>query len=351
MSSDWILVTGANGFLGARLVRQLVEKGEKVKAFVRAGANLDQLKDLPSEQVRIATGDVRIQDRVYAALRGCDRMYHVAAAFSFDESKRADVLATSIEGTRATLEAARRAGISKIVVTSSVATLGTGSKDEPLDEDAGFDLRDPNSYSEAKHGAETVALEAAEAGLPVVVVNPGTIFGPGDWKPTPTGAQVVEYLGMSPSFRVPSLPGGISIVDVDDVAAGHIAAMEKGRVGERYILGGENVTFSGAYSLMSDITGLAEPGKELSRGMAKLLATGMQWAAAWTGRAPLMTTKMVDNYYGAYVFVSSEKAKAELDYEPRSAREALARSCHWYLENGYVSKRAARRARLELRGA
>jgi len=348
MSSDWILVTGANGFLGARLVRQLVEKGEKVKAFVRAGANLDQLKDLPSDQVRIATGDVRIE---YAALRSCDRMYHVAATFSFDESRRADVLADSIVGTKATLEAARRAGLKKIVVTSSIATLGTGSKDELLDESSEFGIQDPTSYSEAKHGAEAVALQAAKDGLPVVIVNPATILGPGDWKPTPTGAQIVEYLGMSPSFRVPTLPGGLAVVDVDDVASGHIAAMERGKVGERYILGGENLSYSDLYSLMSDISGLAEPGKELSRGMANLMATGMELVAAWTGRPPLLTRKMIENYYGEFIFVSSAKAKADLGYEPRSARDALARSCKWFLENGYVSKRAARRARLELRSA
>lgn len=348
MSSNWTLVTGANGFLGARIVRQLVERGEKVKAFVRAGANLRELEDLPHDQVRIAVGDVRIVDRVYAGLRGCNKMYHVAANFSIDERARRTVLDDTVVGTEATLEAARRAGLEKIVLTSSVATLGATTSKEPMDESGDFNLSGANSYSEAKNSAERIALEKCGEGLPLVIVNPSVIMGPGDWKPTPSGAQIVEYLGHSPSFRVPTMPGGFSIADVDDVAQGHLAAMDKGCIGERYILGGENLSFHDIYALLADVTGLAEPGDQVSRGKATFFAKASEMLSWWNSQPPLLTQKVVENYYDRYVFVSSEKAQKELGYSPRPARETLARACRWYLDHGYVAPHAARRARLEL---
>lgn len=348
MSAKWALVTGANGFLGARLVRALVERGEHVKALVRAGANLDQLRDLPQDRLKIASGDVRMCDRVFAALSGCDRMYHVAATYSLDERRRKEVFADSVEGTSATLEAARRAGIEKVVVTSSAVTFGASSKQEPLNEGARFNLKEPSAYAAAKWDAEKIAMERAAVGLPVVVVNPAVMFGPGDWKPTPAGGQLVEYLGYSPSFRVPWMPTGFSFVDVDDVAQGHILAMEKGRVGERYALGGENLTLHDAYQLLSDVTGLAEPGQEMSRGKANFVAFLSESLSRLNGEPPLLSRKYVNDYYGKYLFVSSDKAKKELGFEARPARQSFARACRWYLDNGYVSKVAARRARLEL---
>jgi dihydroflavonol-4-reductase len=348
MSRKWALVTGANGFLGARLVRALIERGDSVKALVRAGSNLDQLRDLPESQLKIASGDVRMCDRVYAALNGCDRMYHVAATFSLDERRRTEVLADAEEGAAATLEAARRAGIDKIVMTSSTATLGCTTTPEELDESAAFNISQPMSYTQAKFGAEQIAFERIEAGLPLVLVNPSVMIGPGDWKPTPAGQQIVEYLKYSPSFRVPYLVGGFSYADVDDVAQAHISAMEKGRIGERYILGGENLTYLQVFQLLADVTGLAEPGDELSLGKAQTAAFFMGLASKFTGAAPLLSAQFLKDYYGKYLFVSSDKAREELGYQPRSAREAFARSCKWFLDNGYVPPHAARRARLEL---
>jgi dihydroflavonol-4-reductase len=349
MSSKAALVTGANGFLGARLVRRLVERGEQVKALVRAGSDLRQLADLPTSQVRIAVGDVRMCDRVYAALSGCDRLYHVAAAYSVDERDRADIVASAAEGTTATLEAARRASVKKIVVTSSVGTLGAvRSSDQVLSESSEFDLPEVYCYVEAKLAEEARALEAAQAGLPVTIVNPAVMLGPGDYKPTPSGSQIVNYLGFSPSFHMPVPPGGFSYADVDDVADGHIAAMERGRIGERYILGGENLTNRQFIQLLSDVTGLAEPGDDMTRGKANFAALLAELYAGYSGQAPLMTRKLVDTYFGRYVFVSSDKAKKELGYTSRPARESLIRACRWFLDSGLVSKQAARRARLEL---
>ncbi len=348
MSSDWTLVTGAGGFLGARLVRELVESGKRVKALVRAGGDMSELKDLPTDRVRIAIGDCRYQDRVYAALRSCDSMYHVAATYSIDESKRRAILDDSIVATEATLEAARRAGVDKIVFTSSVATLGSSAGPEPLDEGSFLEPAGATSYAEAKLKAEAIALERAREGLPVVVVNPGALFGPGDFKPTPSGALVLSYLNLSPSFKIPVMPGGFSLVDVDDVAQGHIQAMEKGKIGERYILASENCDFRAFYQMLSDISGLSEPGQELSRSQASWVARFEELKAWWAGSSPALTRKLVDNHYGRYLFVSSDKAKRELGFSPRPAREALLRACHYFLDHGFVDKRAARRARLEL---
>lgn len=349
MSSKAALVTGANGFLGARLVRRLVERGEKVKALVRAGSDLRELGNLPSDQVRIAVGDVRMCDRVYAALSECDRMYHVAATYSVDEGRRDEILADAAEGTTATLEAARRAGVRKIVLTSSAGTLGAStSPDELLDEASVFNLVEMSSYVEAKLNEEKHAQLASKSGLPITIVNPAIIIGPGDFKPTPSGSQIVNYLGFSPSFRMPVPPGGFSYADVDDVADGHIAAMEKGRIGERYILGGENLTNRQLFQLLADITGLAEPGNDMTRGKAHFAALLSELYAGWSGQPPLLTRKLVSGYFERYVFVSSEKAKRELGYKSRPARESFIRACRWFLDNDFVSKPAARRARLEL---
>ncbi len=348
MSSNWNMVTGANGFLGARLVKQLLERGERVQAFVRPDANLDQLRGLSGERFRLRVGDARMMDRVYAALRGCDRLYHAAASSSLDESDRESIFQDTVEGTEAVLEAARRASISRIVLTSSASTLGASKDTEPLDESAGFNLADPNSDSEAKYSAERIALERAERGQPIVIVNPAVLVGPGDWRPTPSGAQLVRYLGLSPSFRVSCFPGGFSYADVDDVAQGHILAMEKGEVGRRYVLGGDNLSHRDFYTLLSDITGLAEPSDEVSRDRAEMGALLAQWRARFGGPQPLFTKQMIEGYYGRYVFVSSEKAEKELGYVHRPARVALARACRWFLDNGYLPERVTKRARLEL---
>lgn len=329
-------------------MRKLVERGEKVKAFVRPGANLSELLDLPRDQVRIAQGDARIQDRVYAALSGCDRLYHVAGTFSLDEKRAREIHENCVGTTEATLTAARRRGIKKIVCTSSVASLGSSREPTLLDESEGFDLDSPNAYADAKHEAERVALQRAREGLPVVVVCPSFLVGPGDHRPTPGGHFITTYLGHSPSFRVPIPPGGFSYADVDDVAEGHILAMEKGVVGERYLLGGDNLTNREVVQLLSDVTGLAEPGGDLSLGKAHLAVNVAAFLSFWSGRAPLVSRRLVENYFGSYLFVSSEKAKRDLGYSPRPARAAFARSCRWFLDHGYVPSRAARRARLEL---
>jgi dihydroflavonol-4-reductase len=351
MSTDenWTLVTGASGFVGSRLVRALVERGERVKAFVRPGSNLRQISDLPEDKCRLAFGDITVGHTVYRALSGCNRMYHVATNYKMWDKDPDRILKPAIEGTHATLEAARRRNLDKIVVTSSVGALGATTTAEPMDETHEFNLQDPETYVESKFRAEQVALDYAKAGLPVVVVEPSGIFGPGDWKPTPSGAGIVTYLKLPQVIRMPVTDGGLSIVDVDDVVEGHIAAMNKGRVGEKYILGGENVTYRDMFEMLSDLTGLAPPGKTASPGMVSLGGILMELKASLLGGDPPITRRLARDYAFGYLWVTSEKAAKELGYQFRPARVTLSRSVRWYLEHGYVPEKHARRVRLEFR--
>lgn len=254
-------------------------------------------------------------------------------------------------GTKVTLEAARKRGIGKIVVTSSVAAVGVSDNPTPMDETFPFNLTDSETYIVAKWRAEQLALEYASKGLPVVLVNPTGIFGPGDWKPTPSGASVLEFLSWSMPFRFPYSDGGLNVVDVDDVVAGHIAAMKKGRVGERYILGGENLTFEQMFGLMAEVGGVRGPGRKVSRSMAMLGGRLMELGARLFGGEPSLTYKLARDFVGRYVWVDSGKAARELGYQPRPARQTLARSVKWYLYHGYLDDRVARRIRLDVRSA
>lgn len=351
MSEAFALVTGASGFVGGQLVRALLARGERVKALVRPGSSLRQLEGLPSDRFRLAYGDITVMHSIYAALSRCDRMYHVASNFKMWDKDPERILGPAIEGTRATLEAARRRGLEKIVVTSSVAALGTTRPDSPMDETHEFNLDDPETYILSKQRALEVVESYANDGLPVLSVLPSGIFGPGDWKPTPTGASVVQYLRMSPAFRLPVTRGGLNVVDVADVVQGHLLAMDRGRVGERYILGGEDLTFEQIFQALSDLTGLAAPGRTLSEGLVSLGGSLMELAARLGGGEPLLTRRLARDYACAYAWVTSAKAEQELGYTHRPAREALARSVRYFLEKGYVPERAARRVRLDPRFA
>lgn len=345
---SYSLVTGANGFLGATLVRKLLERGERVKAFVRPETDLTSLEGLPHDRLLLSVGDVLAEGSFYRALTNVNRVYHCAANFKLWDKNPETIVRPAEIGTQHVLRAAKARGVEKIVVTSSVAVLGTTEGDE-MDESHELNLTDPEAYVLAKIRAAEVVAQAVEAGAPVVSVLPGTMAGPGDRKPTPNGQTLLRYLKHSPSWRFPVVPGGLNIVDVEDVALGHILAMEKGVVGEHYILGGDNLTFTQIFETLADVTGLAEPSKPSSPGLARLVGSLWELWAGLRGGQPLLTSRIARDYVGSNVWVTSEKAETKLGYTHRSAREALARSVRWFLDNGYVSEQAASRVRLELR--
>jgi dihydroflavonol-4-reductase len=344
----YVLVTGANGFLGATLVRKLLERGERVKAFVRPETNLSSLRGLPQDRMLLAVGNVMAESSVYRALMGCSRIYHTAANFKLWDKDPQNIIGPAVIGTKNVLKAAKAHGIEKVVITSSCGVLGT-TQDEPMDETHELNLSDPEAYIRAKAEASEVVMEAVEAGQPIVSVLPGTIAGPGDRKPTPNGQTLLRYLKHPPGLRFPVVPGGLNIVDVEDVAHGHMLAMDKGVVGESYILGGDNLSYTQIFEMLADITGLAEPSKPNSPGLARLVGVLWELSARFRGGQPIVTSRIARDYVGSNVWVTSEKAETKLGYTHRSAREALARSVRWFLDNGYVSEQAASRVRLELR--
>lgn len=348
MKQPYVLVTGANGFLGATLVRKLLERGERVKAFVRPETNLSALEGLPQDRVLLQVGNIMSESSIYRAMGNVSRVYHTAANFKLWAKDPKSVIDPAVVGTQNVLKAAKAKGIEKLVITSSVAVLGT-TQEEPMDESHELNLSDPEAYVQAKVEADEVVSDALAEGMPLVSVLPGTMAGPGDRKPTPNGQTLLRYLKHSPSLRFPTVPGGLNIVDVEDVAVGHILAMEKGTVGERYILGGDNLTFLQIFETLADITGLAEPAKPSSPGMARLVGSLWELSARLRGGDPIVTSRIARDYVGANVWVTSEKAESQLGYTHRSAREALARGVRWFLDNGYVSEQAANRVRLELR--
>lgn len=339
------LVTGASGFIGARLVRNLVERGHDVKCFIRPTASRSALKGLP---VEIAEGDITIEHTVYRALAGCDRVYHVAAAYKMWDTNPAKIMDPAIRGTREVLNAIERRGsqIERIVVTSSVAAIGTSPAPAPMNEDTEWNLADSELYIVAKRRAEELALSRAGR-LPIVIVNPCGVFGPGDARPTPSGGLIVKYLNWKAPIGFPVSAGGLSVVDVDDVCQGHIGAMEKGRVGERYILGGDNLTFTQVIESMSSITGLRGPGKPAGKGLAELVGRGMELFARLTGNEPEVTYKLSRDFYDTFMWASSAKAETELGYKHRPARKTLARAIRWYLDRGYVDPSTAAEIRYD----
>lgn len=346
-----VLVTGAAGFLGSRLVRQLLEAGEEVKGLVRASSSMKNLADIPRDKLDLIEGDVTVEHSVYRAMAGCDRLYHVAAVNRLWAPNRKDVLDAAIVGTEQVLSAAKKRGIARVVCTSSVATLGTTPSPEEMDESHAFNLQDPETYIEGKKKAEDLALALNEEGrFEVIAALPAVILGPGDLKPSPAGEALVRFLSWDmPLIDFPIVEGGLNYVDVDDVARGHILAMEKGKPGQRYILGGENLTYEQIFSLASELAGVGAPGSPLPKALAELGGRLAELRAKLGGPEPPVTYRAARDYAGAYAWVSSARAEKELGYTHRSARKAVARSIQWLLEKKFLHADAARRIRVDLR--
>ena len=328
-----ILITGASGFVGSAVLRKLIERGHEVRALVRPSSERRNLEGLP---VHIVEGDLMAPETLKPALKGCKGVFHVAADYRLWAPDPSGMFAANVDGTRAIMAAALEVGVERIVYTSSVATLGLLPGGQPADEDTPVLFEDMiGPYKQSKFLAEAEVRALAETGkLPVVIVNPSTPIGPRDIKPTPTGRMIVE----AASGRMPAyVDTGLNVVHVDDVAEGHLLAFEKGKVGERYILGGENMSLNEILGTIAGITGGKAPRWRIPHGLVLPVAYG---AEAWTrltgGREPFVT---VDGLRMARkkMFFSHGKASRALGYAPRPAMDALADACRWFRDQGYLN--------------
>ncbi|HSB70011.1 MAG TPA: hopanoid-associated sugar epimerase [Candidatus Methylomirabilis sp.] len=331
---DVTCVTGGTGFVGAAVIRHLVAAGEPVRALTRPGSDRRLLAGLPVESV---DGDLTDLSSLQRALTGCGRLFHVAAFYSLWAADRRLFYDINVAGTRRILQAAGDAGVTRVVYTSTVGALGIPGDGTPGTEETPVSLADMvGDYKRSKFLAEEVARDFARRGLPVVIVNPSTPVGPGDVKPTPTGQMIVDFLrGRMWAY----LPTGLNLVDVDDVAAGHLQAAERGKVGERYILGNRNLTLREIFECLGRIASLRPPVLRLSAGTVLPIARLSEWVAdRWTGRPPLIAVDAV-RMARKTMFFDCRKAIRELGLPQSPVEEALAKAVRWFRTNGYAPAR------------
>ncbi len=331
---DVTVVTGGTGFVGAAVIRHLVAAGHRIRALARPGSDRRLLVDLPIE---IVDGDLTDAASLPRTLKGCGCLYHVAAFYSLWARERRLFYEINVEGTRCLLQAAADARVRRVVYTSTVGALGIPKGGGVGTEETPVSFTDMvGDYKRSKFLAEEVVRTFARQGLPVVIVNPSTPVGPGDVKPTPTGQMIVDFLrGRMWAY----LPTGLNLVDVDDVAAGHLLAAERGRVGERYILGCRNLTLREIFELLGRITGIRPPRLKVSAGLILPLARLSEWAADHiTGRPPLIPVDAV-RMARKRMFFDASKAVRELGLPQSAVEGALARAVHWFRANGYASAR------------
>ena len=332
------LVTGAAGFLGSHVTRQLVARGENVRVLIRASSTNRAIADLPLEYV---TGDLRDPASLERALAGVQRVFHVAADYRLWAKKKREIYDSNVGGTKNILDAAKRAGVAQFIYTSTVATIAVDrprlpneSTDAKLEEMVGH-------YKRSKWMAEREALKAAKEGLPVIVAMPTTPVGPWDWKPTPTGKIILDFLnGKMPGY----VETGLNFVGVEECAAGHLLLAEKGKVGERYLLGAENMTLKQMLDTLSKITGLSAPRLKIPHGLAlgvAYLETAFSRLLWREPQIPVEGVKIARHV----MFVDCSRAQRELGFKPGPVSAALERAVRWYEANGYVAPGRAKRIR------
>src|SRR5271166_4817052 len=333
------LVTGAAGFLGSHVTRQLVARGESVRVLMRPSSNNRAISDLPLEYV---TGDLRDSASLERAMNRVKRVFHVAADYRLWAKKPQDIYDSNVGGTKNLLAAAKRAGVEQLIYTSTVATIAVDRPELP-NEFTGAKLEEMvGHYKRSKWMAEREALQAAKEGLPVIVAMPTTPVGPWDWKPTPTGKIILDFLnGKMPGY----VETGLNFVGVEECAAGHLLAAERGKVGERYLLGAENLTLKEMLDALAKITGLRAPGMKIPHGVALGVAYVESAFSRLVGKEPQIPVEGV-KIAQHKMFVDASRAKRELGFEPGPVAAALERAVRWYQANGYVSKRRARKMNL-----
>ena len=326
-----VFVTGATGFLGAHVARALAAQGAGLRLLVRPTSDLRNLENIPAEQVQ---GDLRQPESLRTALRGCDALMHVAADYRLWVRDPQQMYAANVEGTRDLLRLAREENVARTVYTSSVATMGFQRGAVIVDEQTPVSLADMvGHYKRSKFLAEQVALAAARAGQHVITLNPTTPIGPGDRKPTPTGRIVVDFLnGNFPAY----MDTGLNLVDATEIARTHVAALERGTPGERYILGGENLTLKQILDKMSAITGLPSPRYKVPIPVAMTFAFFDEWITGrLRGREPRATVEAV-RMGRKKMFASSAKAERDLGFRVLPVYHALRSAIDWFRANGYA---------------
>jgi len=330
-SAGKVLVTGASGFVGSAVARKLLERGFAVRALVRTASPRFHLEGL---DIEFAEGDLRSAETVRPAMAGVRYLFHVAADYRLWARDPTEIVANNVNSTRIVMEEALRAGVERVVYTSSVATLAVRMDGTSVDET--FPLAEAKAigaYKRSKVAAERlVERMIAEQNLPAVIVNPSTPIGPRDVKPTPTGRIIVEAArGRVPGF----LDTGLNLVHVDDVADGHLAALKRGAIGERYILGGENVLLADMLAEIARMVGRRPPRWRIPRAVAISVAYAAEATARLTGRAPFITLdgiRMAEHR----MFFTAGKAERDLGFRPRPYREALADAIRWFRDAGYL---------------
>mgnify|MGYP001819565763 FL=1 len=325
-----VLVTGATGYIGSAVARELAENDTKIRCLVRETSNV---KNLDGLYVEIAHGDIRDIESVRRALKGCERVYHLAAVYANWLPDSGLMYRVNEEGTRNVLTACRKAGIQKIVYCSSVAALGAHGK-IPADESAQFNLNSTKDhYYNSKYRAEQVALEFSRSGLPVVIVNPSNPIGPRDISPTPTGALMINLLkGKFPGY----VDGGINLIDVTDCARGIVTAMEKGRAGEKYILGNRNVSIKEYFELIVKAAGRGKsPSLRIPAPMAVFSGFGYQMLARLNGKPPVTSASWarVGSHYSWW---DCTRARENLGLGQRPLEESIADAIQWFETNRYL---------------
>jgi len=330
------LVTGAAGFLGSHVTRQLVARGDDVRVLLRASSTNRAIADLSLEYV---TGDLRDPASLDRAMKGVRRVFHVAADYRLWARRSREIYDSNVGGTKNLLQAAKRAGVEQLIYTSTVATIAVDRPklpneftDAKLEEMVGH-------YKRSKWMAEREALNAAKNGLPVIVAMPTTPVGPWDWKPTPTGKIILDFLnGKMPGY----VETGLNFVGVEECAAGHVLIAEKGIVGERYLLGGENLTLKAVLDLLAKMTGLRAPGLKIPHGLALGVAYANTVFSRLLGREPGIPIEGV-KIARHMMFVDCSRAQRELGFKAGPVAAALERAVRWYEANGYIAKGRAKR--------
>jgi dihydroflavonol-4-reductase len=330
------LVTGASGFLGSHVARQLVARGEDVRVLLRPSSQNRAIADLSLEYV---TGDLREPVSLDRALAGIRRVFHVAADYRLWARRSQDIYDSNVGGTKNLLEAAKRAGVGQFIYTSTVATIAVDRPQRPTEGTESKLEEMVGHYKRSKWLAEREVLSAGNDGFQVIVAMPTTPVGPWDWKPTPTGKIIVDFLnGNMPGY----VETGLNFVGVEECAAAHLLVAEKGLIGQRYLLGGENLTLKQFLDLLSHITGLPAPKLKIPHSLALGVAYANTAFSRLIGKEPGIPVEGV-KIARHMMFVDCSRSRNELGFRPGSVAAALERAVRWYEANGYVTARRAKR--------